>query len=199
MLNTILSVIGWIGTLLVFAAVAIRFGRPAWDQYAYWAAVAGFVLVAIYTLSQWRDIARSFQRRETKLGAMTSISVIAVLAILVGVNWLVGRRDKRWDLTAAASFTLSEQTVKVLNNLTQPVKVLVFGEPGTFQRFRDSLGMYTSASRNIQVEYVDVDREPARAREYEISAPGTVVMEYQGRREKVMSDREQDLTNTLIK
>ena len=199
MLNTILSVIGWIGTLLVFAAVAIRFGRPAWDRYAYWAAVAGFVLVAIYTLSQWREIARSFQRRETKLGAMMSVSVIAVLAILVGVNWLVGRRDKRWDLTAAASFTLSEQTVKVVNNLTQPVKVLVFGEPGTFQRFRDSLGMYTNASRNIQVEYVDVDREPARAREYEISAPGTVVMEYQGRREKVMSDREQDLTNTLIK
>ena len=199
MLNTIFGIIGWIGTLLVFAGVAIRVFRPEWDQYAYWAAVAGLACVGFYTLTQWREIGRSFQKRETKLGAMLSISVAAVLAILIGVNWAVVRRDKRWDLTAAGSYTLSDQTVKVLSGLKTPVKVLVFDVPNGFQRFRDSLTMYTNASPNIQVEYVDVDRDPARAREYEIVAPGTVVMEYQGRREKVMSDREQDLTNNLIK
>jgi ABC-type uncharacterized transport system involved in gliding motility auxiliary subunit len=199
MLNTIFGIVGWIGTLLVFAGVAIRLFRPEWDQYAYWAAVAGLVCVGLYTLTQWREIGRSFQKRETKLGAMMSISVIAVLAILIGINWAVSRRDKRWDLTAAASYTLSDQTVKVVQNLKAPVKVLVFDEPGSFQRFRDSLGMYTTASPNIQVEYVDTIREPARAREYGIVAQGTVVMEYDGRREKVMSEREQDLTNTLIK
>ena len=41
MLNTIFGIVGWIGTLLVFAGVAIRVFRPEWDQYAYWAAVAG--------------------------------------------------------------------------------------------------------------------------------------------------------------
>jgi ABC-type uncharacterized transport system involved in gliding motility auxiliary subunit len=199
MLNTIFGIVGWIGTLLVFAGVAIRLFRPEWDQYAYWAAVAGLVCVVLYTLTQWREIGRSFQKRETKLGAMMSISVVAVLAILVGINWAVTRRDKRWDLTANASYTLSDQTVKVVQNLKAPVKVLVFDAPGGFQRFRDSLTMYTTASPNIQVEYVDIDREPARAREYTIVAPGTVVMEYDGRREKVMSEREQDLTNNLIK
>ena len=199
MLNTIFGIVGWIGTLLVFAGVAIRVFRPEWDQYAYWAAVAGLVCVGLYTLTQWREIGRSFQKRETKLGAMMSISVIAVLAILVGINWVVTRRDKRWDLTAAASYTLSDQSVKVLSGLKMPVKALVFDTPSGFQRFRDALGMYTGASPNIQVEYIDIDREPARAREYAIVAPGTVVMEYDGRREKVMSDREQDLTNTLIK
>ena len=199
MLNTIFGIVGWIGTLLVFAGVAIRVFRPEWDNYAYWAAVAGLVCVGLYTLTQWREIGRSFQKRETKLGAMMSISVVAVLAILIGINWAVTRRDKRWDLTAAASYTLSDQTVKVLGNLKTPVKVLVFDTPGGFQRFRDSLAMYTAASPNLQVEYVDMDREPARAREYAIVAPGTVVMEYEGRREKVMSEREQDLTNNLIK
>ncbi len=199
MLNTILGVVGWVGTLLVFAGVAIRLFRPQWDQYAYWAAVAGLVCVGLYTLSQWREIGRSFQKRETRFGAMMSVSVVAVLAIIVGINYGVSRRDKRWDLTAAASFTLSEQSTKVLNSLKAPVKVLVFEAPGGFQRFRDALSMYTNASSNIQVEYVDMDKEPIRAREYDIAAPGTVVMEYAGRREKVMSDREQELTNTLIK
>jgi ABC-type uncharacterized transport system involved in gliding motility auxiliary subunit len=199
MLNTIFGIVGWIGTLLVFAGVAIRVFRPEWDQYAWWAAVAGLACVLFYTATQWREIHRSFQKRESKLGAMMSISIAAVLAILIGVNWVVTRRDKRWDLTAAASYTLSDQTVKVVRNLKTPVKVLVFDVPNGFQRFRDSLAMYTAASPNIQVEYVDMDREPARAREYAIVAPGTVVMEYDGRREKVMSDREQELTNTLIK
>ena len=200
MLNTILGVVGWIGTLLVFAGVAIRLFRPQWDQYAYWAAIGGLVCVALYTLSQWREIARSFQKRETKLGAMTSISVIAVLAILIGVNYLVSRRDKRWDLTAGGTFTLSDQTTKVLNNLKTPVKVLVFERPGEgFQRFRDALGPYEYASRNIQIEYVDADRQPARVKEYNVMNYGTVVLEYGGRRENVMSDREQELTNALIK
>jgi gliding motility-associatede transport system auxiliary component len=199
MLNTILSIVGWIGTLLVFAGVAIRLFRPQWDQYAYWAAIGGLVCVALYTASQWREIARSFQKRETKLGAMTGISVIAVLAILIGLNYLVSRRDKRWDLTAAGSYTLSEQTTKVLGNLKAPVKVVVFDQPGGFQRFRDAFGPYEYASRNIQVEYVDADRQPARVKEYNVANYGTVVVEYDGRRENVMSDREQDLTNALIK
>ena len=37
MVNRIVGVIGWIGTVLVFGAVAIRFLRPEWTQYAQWA------------------------------------------------------------------------------------------------------------------------------------------------------------------
>jgi ABC-type uncharacterized transport system involved in gliding motility auxiliary subunit len=199
MLNTILGIVGWVGTVLVFASVATRFLRPEWQQQAYWAAIAGLVCLALYTLSQWRDIVRSFQKRETKFGAMTAISIAAVLAILVGLNYLVSRRDKRWDLTATQTFTLSDQTTKVLNGLKGPVKVLVFEKPEGFQRFRDALGTYEYASRNVQVEYVDADRQPARVKEYAVLNYGTVVLEYEGRRENVMSDREQELTNALIK
>ena len=199
MLNTILGVIGWVGTVLAVAGIAIRLFRPEWDQYAYWAVIAALVCLAVYTLSQWREIGRSFQKRETKLGAMTSISVIAVLAILVGVNYLATRRDKRWDLTAAGSYTLSDQTVKVLNSVQGPIKALVFEQPAGFQRFRDALDSYAYASRNIQVEYVDADRQPARVKEYGVLNYGTIVLEYGGRRENVMSDREQDITNALIK
>ena len=201
MLNTVLGIVGWVGVLLVVLSVAIRRGffDPRWDPYAQWVAVGGFVCVLLYMLSQWRDIARSFQKRETKLGAMTSLSVIAVLAILVGANYLVSRRDKRWDLTAGGTYTLSDQSVRVLNNLKMPVRVFVFDQPGSFQRFRDGLGSYEYASRNIQVEYVDMDRQPARARDYNVTSYGTVVLEYDGRRETVMSEREQDLTNALIK
>src|SRR6185436_4156216 len=56
MLQRILGILGWIGTALVFAAVAIRFIRPEWDQYGVYAAWAGLALVVLYTVGQWREI-----------------------------------------------------------------------------------------------------------------------------------------------
>ncbi|MBE3132085.1 MAG: hypothetical protein IMZ55_01320, partial [Acidobacteria bacterium] len=53
MLKRILGIVGWLGTALVLAAVAIRFLRPVWDTYAYWLAWGGLVCVLLYTLGQW--------------------------------------------------------------------------------------------------------------------------------------------------
>jgi gliding motility-associatede transport system auxiliary component len=199
MLNTILGIVGWIGTLLVFAGVAIRLFRPQWDQYAFSAAIAGLVCVALYTLSQWREIVRSFSRREARFSALSVISIVAVLAILAGVNYLVIRRDKQWDLTATKSFTLSDETVKVLNRLNSPVKIRVYDQPQGFQRFRDALGSYALGNKNVSVEYIDADRQPTRVKEDNVLNYGTVVIDYQGRKEHVMSDREQEITNGLVK
>src|SRR6476620_7427335 len=176
MLNTIFGIVGWIGTLLVFAAVAIRLFHPAWDQSAYYAAIAGLVIVVLYTLTQWRDIVRSFGKREARYSAMSVVSVLAVLGILVGLNYLVIRRDKQWDLTSTKSFTLSDETTKVLNGLKGPVTVTVYDQPSGFPRFRDALTRYELAGRN-----------------------GSVVLHYQGRKEHVMSDREQEITNAFVK
>ena len=38
MLKRILGIIGWIGTGVIFAAVAVRFVHPAWERYSYWMA-----------------------------------------------------------------------------------------------------------------------------------------------------------------
>ena len=154
----------------------------------------------LYTLSQWREIARSFQKRETKLGAMTSFSVIAVLAILVGLNYLVSRRDKRWDLTAPVPSRCRTRRRRSSSNLKSPVKVLVFDQPSKLSASSATRSAsYEYENPNIQVEYIDADRQPARVKEYDVLNYGTVVLEYDGRRENVMSDREQDLTNGLIK
>ncbi len=64
MLQRIVGIIGWIATVLVLAAVAIRFIRPEWDQYAVYLAWAGMAGVVLYTIGQWRDIVLFFRRRQ---------------------------------------------------------------------------------------------------------------------------------------
>ena len=79
MLQRILSILGWIGTALVLAAVAIRVLRPEWDTYAGWAAWAGLGLVVLYTLGQWREIAAYFKQRNARYGAIASVGVLVFL------------------------------------------------------------------------------------------------------------------------
>jgi gliding motility-associatede transport system auxiliary component len=199
MLQRILSIVGWIGTALVFGAVAIRFVRPEWSQYATWGAYAGLALVLLYTLGQWREIVTYFRRRQARYGAVASIGVLVALAIAVSANYLAARQNKRWDFTANRQNSLSEQTVKVLQSLKSPVKFVVFERQTDMDRFRNRLNEYTYTSKQVTVEYIDPDTRPVVAKEYGIEQYGTVVVDYMGKRERVASDSEQDLTNGLIK
>jgi ABC-type uncharacterized transport system involved in gliding motility auxiliary subunit len=199
MLQRILGIVGWIATALVIAAVAIRFLRPEWDQYAVYMAWAGLAGVVLYTLGQWRDIVAFFRGRQARYGALATVSVIVALAIAVAVNYLANRQNKRWDLTANQQNSLSEQTVKLLQGLEAPVKFTVFDQQTNMERFRPRMAEYTYNSNQVTVDYVDVDTQPGLAREYDITTYGTIVVEYMGRRERATSDMEQDITNALIK
>jgi ABC-type uncharacterized transport system involved in gliding motility auxiliary subunit len=199
MIHRILNIVGWLGTGLVFAAVAVRLLRPEWDQYAIYAAWAGLVCVLLYAAGQWREILAFFTRRQARYGAIATVSVFVVLGILIAVNYLSAKQNKRWDLTENQQFSLSEQSVKVLQNLDAPVKFTVFDRATEFDRFRPRLEQYAYVSDQVSVEYVDPDSKPVQAKEYEIQSYGTIVVDYKDRRERITSSDEQDITNALIK
>ena len=199
MLKTIVSVIGWLGTALVFAAVAIRFLRPEWLQYGTYMTYAGLVCILIYMLGQWRDVMSFYRRRQARFGTISIISVLVALGIVIAINYLSSRQNKRWDLTENQTYSLSDQTVKVLSELDSPVQFTVFDQDANFQRFRDRLDAYDYQSDRVTVDYVDMDRQPARAKQAEVQSYGTIVMSYKDRVQRVTSTEEQEVTNGLIK
>jgi ABC-type uncharacterized transport system involved in gliding motility auxiliary subunit len=178
-------VLGSRGTISVSADV---------DRYVFYAAVTGVVLVLISVIGQM-----DFRQRRTRQGTLTTVGVLVVLGILVAVNYLSNRRNTRWDLTANRQYSLSEQTVKILRGLDSPVKFLVFDKETEFDRFRPRLTSYAYESDNVSVEYIDADKRPVQAKQYNVDTYGTVVIEYKGRTERVSSEAEQELTNGLIK
>ena len=199
MLKRVLGLLGWLGVALVFAAVAIRFLKPEWQQYYNGLAIAGLVCTLLYILSQWREVGQAFAGRQARFGTLAAASVLVVFAILVAINYVSARHNRRWDLTAAHQFSLSDQTKKVLRDLKAPVRIRVFARSDDFQRFRDRLDEYTYQSKQVSTEYIDPEKKPGLAQQYGVTALGTVVFDYKGRNEKVTSDGEQELTNALIK
>jgi ABC-type uncharacterized transport system involved in gliding motility auxiliary subunit len=200
MVKQIGGVIGWVGTALVFGAVAIRFLRPEWMQYGTYMTWAGLVCILAYMLAQWRDVMSFYGTRQARYGTVSIIGILVAIGIFAAVNYLGSRQTKRWDLTENQAHSLSEQSIKILQGLDEPVQFTVYDQETGFDRFRNRLETYQYESDQVKVEYVDVDRQPARAKEAGITQYGTVVATYRNREQRLTTSiEEQDVTNALIK
>jgi ABC-type uncharacterized transport system involved in gliding motility auxiliary subunit len=201
----IADIVGWIGTALIVAAALVVVA--AWAGFigrqptglVRGLVFAGLACIVVYLAGHGREILQSFSRRQTRLGTFAGLSVLAMLGILVAVNYVSARQHTRWDLTEARQFTLSDQTQNILRTLDAPTTFLVFARTEEFGRFRDRLTQYAGGSPHVTVEYIDIDRQPARARQYQIQQYGTIVIEHKDRVERVTSSEEQAITNALIK
>ena len=206
-MQKIFGIIGWIGTILVFGAVAVGgvsiLGIPsvyaAWQPYARYGAWAGLVCVLIYMAGQWRDVGEFYKGRSARYGTVSLVSIVVFFGILIAVNYLGTRQNKVWDLTANQVYSLSDQTIKILKDLKEPIKVTIFERKDQQEAHRNRLQQYQYQTSLLTTEYVDPDREPQRTAGAKIDALPTILFEYKGRTERVTTTNEQDLTNALIK
>ncbi|MFY9186070.1 MAG: GldG family protein [Bacillota bacterium] len=126
--------------------------------------------------------------RKMRYGTNAVVLTIAVVAIVLMINILVARHSIKFDLTKNRFYTLSEATREFLNGLGQPVKITAFFPEGDAmgEVVRDLLREYTRISPKIQVEFIDPDKQPSLAKQYDITAYGTTVLESGLRSRKVM-------------
>ena len=116
MLKQIAGIIGWIGVAIVAFAVGIKLEiyLPGWVPYINYLLAAALVCILIYMLGEWQDIVAFFGKRQARYGTMSVVSILVGLGIVVAINYLGVRQNKRWDLTENQAFSLSEQSTKVL-------------------------------------------------------------------------------------
>ena len=203
-MKRIVGLLGWIGVALVVAAVVLRFASGSAvgvDDPLVWSrrlALAGLVVTLLYTLTQWRDIARSMSSRQARYGSIAATSVLVVLAILTGINWIANRQNKQWDLSAGGQCTLSDQTRQIVTSLTKPVTIKAFYADSSAE-VRDRLESYAYLSSQVKAEYVDAVRNPVETRALGVTTVPTFVIQYEGRTQLATGTDEQALTNALKK
>jgi len=114
--------------------------------------------------------------------------------------WLSTRYDFEADWTASGRNTPAPQTLAVLEKLEGPVHITAFvtaaNEP-LRREIQRLVARYQRYRKDIQLTFVNPDRDPAKAREMGITFDGQMVVSYQGRQEKLTQPSEQALTNAL--
>lgn len=155
------------------------------------------------------DLKHSLTSRQAKYGLNSALYALAGLAILVVINLIVSRMptklgalqtDWRWDLTANKRFSLSLQTAKILGGLDRDIQVIYFDRKNNLGgSVKDLLDQFPAQSRNVSVEYRDLDREPTIAAKYNVKEYGAVVVSAGERHELAKGAREEDVTNAIVK
>ncbi len=129
------------------------------------------------------------RRRRWRFAVGVNVAMALVLAVMLTglLNGLSARYYLRTDLSRAGLYTLSEKTLTLLRSLTDPVDVVVFFQRGeeTFHDVEGLLREYMYHSPLLRVEYVDPDRNLARAEElahrFEGTEPNVLIVHSEGR------------------
>lgn len=133
-------------------------------------------------------IRKLFSSRRARYGSNATVLTVAVVAIVLMVNFMVARHPGKIDLTQNKMYTLSEATRNVVRAVDRNVKITAFFPEGDAigELVRDLLKEYARLSSRIAVEFVDPDKNPSLAKQYEITAYGTSVVEAGTKSRKVM-------------
>jgi len=116
-----------------------------------------------------------------------SAAVIGIFILLT--VFLHSASGLQWDLTKTKKFTLSDQTVTVLNKLDQKVNVIAFTNPSQDYYNRQVSDMLTDYKRhNGKISYQEVDpkKQPALAEQYGITQYGTVIFEVGDKKKTIL-------------
>jgi len=190
-----------LGVLVVVVAIILYGLVPGHAKYVLAVGAFGLALLAAgLVLNRDRLLAVLRGKRARGAGASAGY-VLTVLAVIVLVNFLATRHHKRFDLTENKAFSLSEQTIKVVESLPREVTVTAFfreAEPAR-QKLEDLLAEYRYHSPKLTVRYIDPDTHPVDAKRYAITEYGTIVLESGKQESRVNTSDEESLTNALIK
>lgn len=132
--------------------------------------------------------------------AATLLGTAGCGAALLFGQLLIARSGWRLDLSPERRFVLSEHARHILDALDQPVELVGFlrADDPRNHDIEDLLGRVQAASPHVATRLIDLNRNPALAREYGVDAFGSVVVESDGLRRDVSNPSEQNLMAAII-
>lgn len=123
-------------------------------------------------------------KRKDWLNKLNSLVVLGIMiAILVLANVIAGKLPWTYDMTSEKVFTLSDQTIRVLEGLTKQITIVAFFQEGAADpMIKALLEEYRKAGKGkLRIDDLDAEKNPAAAKKYDLNnegiSNGTVILE----------------------
>ena len=118
------------------------------------------------------------KKRRMKIGALALISTIVVIAAVIAVNYFVDYIADRYvleiDMTSKGEYEISDETVQLLDTLSEPITVTVlcdetdYANNSDLRRLSKVLQRYEQLSHgNVTVKYINAVNNPAIFAQYD--------------------------------
>jgi ABC-type uncharacterized transport system involved in gliding motility auxiliary subunit len=163
----------------------------------------GFIVIglAFFAMLNPQSLREAFTGRQAKYGSNAAIMVLAILGILIFVNYLVFEYNQSWDVTQDKTNTLTQETVDMLAALPENVKAeAYFTNSASPESARAILNQYKNESDGkFDFVFIDPVKDPVAAQNANITTDGTVVLRMGDRMEPVSYLSEEQIDIALVK
>ncbi len=129
------------------------------------------------------------------------LGTLGCFALLLAIQAILANNNHRIDLTPEKKFTLSPRTEQIVKNLQKDVQALAFINSDRPENFfvEDMLWRMESLSERFHYTIIDMNRNPALARQYHAVQYGTLIFESDGQRKgSLLSSGESAVALTLL-
>ncbi|MFC1889421.1 GldG family protein [Thermodesulfobacteriota bacterium] len=184
--------------LFLFGIVSLFFAGFAPSLYSLIHMIGGLVLIAVSFAFNFASLRDNIGNRSTRHGANAIVYTVIVLVIVVLVNFIANRHTYRFDLTESKIFSLSDQTVKILEGLEEEVSVIAFSQLLP-PKVEDLLKSYAYETEKLTYRVVDPVKNPEVAERHGITMADTILVAGGPKEIKVSEPTEEAITNAIIK
>jgi len=183
-----------------------RFILGTWVPYLW--VLVGFV--ALFTIAavfvDRKFFAEILSTKTTKHGMNMGAMILMFFFLMVVINFLSVRNVVTWDFSSAQKNTLSDQSIKLIQNLDSELTVVFFykkGQEGAEENkaaFRELIKKHQDKTSKIKLDFVEVNERPDMAKEFGVDkGSGIVFLTYKGKKNRIDKIDEQEITSALVK
>ena len=193
----------------IFTTPSFNLNIGQWDALLRILMVGAILAFSVYLILAPQSIGAAAGKRSNRLAANALLVSVIAVGIGIAVNVIFDNvSTARADLTAGKDFTLSDQTISVLNDLDKrDANVTAYGFYSAFQQssvdpqqLEDLLKEYKAHTGRFTYQMVDPVSSPAKASALGYNnTPGSIVLDNGKKRETASSATEAELTSALVR
>ncbi|MEI0611404.1 GldG family protein [Brachyspira pilosicoli] len=177
----IATIASWV---LLFFAWIFFYAVTQRPTAVFWVVLAiTLILTTITVIIEKNNIISLLKTRFVHKAFFGILSLIIILAILVGLYIISINFPIRFDLTQNKSYTVSQQTMDVISRIDSPLSIVVLRSPSTDPTSADwrsdlLLDQYQRLSKHITVEYINPIEKPSAKSKYQMTQVGEIIFSY---------------------
>jgi ABC-type uncharacterized transport system involved in gliding motility auxiliary subunit len=195
-----------LGIVSVFVALIAYLIRGSVDVYTYIPLLIGIVGILAFALLDPDRIQHWMGSRQARIGTSTIIMSVAMVGIVVAVNYIVYQASTRttlWvDLTENKQNTLSAETLRTLHTLSNPIQIRAYFSPEntTWDTTQKLLDRYVAGSSGkISYKKIDPNSEPIQAHQDGVTKDAMLVFALQNQTQLVSNPAEAEITTAILR
>ena len=139
------------------------------------------------------------QRVRLQIRVQSGIFLLLFVALLALLAWLSQRYPVTIDMSTNQRNSLSQETVRMLEQIDTPIDLTLFISPINERKptLEKLFKRYQQLQPNIRVQSLNPDLHPDLLRIHDIRYDGEVLLQYDGRNEKVSQISEANVSNAI--